>query len=564
MKRIRLTIPIWLLLGASASPQTGIPTAVTGFHGDRIRLSGEIGSYGEFYSISGRERRRPAQSARFYVRPTLSIYDAMSISFNFLLSTEGSSQSARHEMNQINQLGIRPQWKWGYANGGDFTESFTPLTLHGLNIRGGGIAINPGQFRLSAVGGVTRRIGAGSGEGEFDRRLYAGKIGIGRASRSYIDILFVSARDNPSKFRTVPPDSVVPPDSNQVGTKVQYAETPQENLVVGLASSLKLFADALVVNTELSGSAYTRDLNSPELDNDKLPSFVSDLFTPRLSSSADFAYNANVQIRLAQLNIKSGYRYIGPGYVSLGVASLISDLREFSWGANIRRQSWIASATLTRQNDNLLDQKVYTTIRRTYAGTFSVKLTKVWSVSLLGNLLTLRNNAGSDTALVRYSTISTGVNQMLMFTNGGLFQGIGLNYMFNKASDENPFRAVNGFQSHTVSTNANMTLAQNVWLVPAVSIVSTRLGSQSWMTVETYSLTPQWRTMKNRLYVSMGAGLTRSPSSTSVQTDLAANYRLSVNSSVTASLRRIGFNEDGRQGSNYGEYVASLKLTQRL
>ena len=87
---------------------------------------------------------------------------------------------------------------------------------------------------------------------------------------------------------------------------------------MGAAGTLKLFSDALVVSTEASGSAYTRDMNSPELDNDKVPSFVSKLFTPRLSSSADFAYSAGIQLRLARMTLKTGTRYIGPGYTSLG------------------------------------------------------------------------------------------------------------------------------------------------------------------------------------------------------------------------------------------------------
>ena len=467
-------------------------------------------------------------------------------------------------MNQINQFGVQPRWKWGYANAGDFSESYTPLTLNGLTIRGGGFAINPGQLRLAATGGMTRRIGAASNEGGFDREIYAGRIGVGRESRSSFDILFVRVRDIPSKFQAVLPDSIDPPDSTQIGTRIEYTETPQENLVVGSAATLKLFSDALVVSTEASGAAYTRDMNSPELDNDKVPSFVSKLFTPRLSSSADFAYSAGIQLRLARMTLKTGTRYIGPGYTSLGVASLLTDLREFSWGADIRRSNWSTTAAVTRQNDNLLGSKLHTTVRYTYVGNLSVRPTQSWQLSFLGNLLTLRNHAVSDTALVSFTTLSAGTNQIVMFGGNKLVQAIGMNYLFTRSSDDNIFRAANRFQSHTVSANANMTMGRNVWLIPMISLVTSRQGSQKWGTLETYSLTPQWRTLNNRLFVSSGIGFTKSSSSTSLLTDIAANYRISTKISLTASLRRIGFQGDGQQGADYGEYVAIIKLTQRL
>ena len=174
MRSLWFAILLLLISASDLFSQTGVPSVVTGVRGEAIGLSGEIGSYGEYYSISGRDARRPSSSARLYFRPTLSFYNAASISFNILLSTEGSSRSARHQVNQINQFGVQPRWKWGYANAGDFSESYTPLTLNGLTIRGGGFAINPGQLRLAATGGMTRRIGAASNEGGFDREIYAG------------------------------------------------------------------------------------------------------------------------------------------------------------------------------------------------------------------------------------------------------------------------------------------------------------------------------------------------------------------------------------------------------
>ena len=545
--------------------QTGIPSVVQGLHGEAISLSGDISTYGELYSISGRDNRRPASTARFYFRPTLSFYDAMTLSFNFLLSTEGSSRSFQHQLNQINQFGVNPRWSWGYANAGDFTETFTPYTLNGILIRGGGVSINPGLFRFSAVGGYTRRSSFG-GEGEFDRYLYGGKIGIGRESGSYFDIQFVRARDIPSRFQIIQPDSIPPPDSTQVGTRTSpYQETPQENLVIGMAGALKMFDDALALNAEVNGSAFTRDMNSTTFNNDKIPSFVKSIYTPRLSSSADYAYTFGMKLKLSPVGFRAGYHRIGPGYTSLGVASLITDQREILVGTDLHLSRWSTNLTWTRQSDNLLGQKLNTTIRQTFSGNVNFRPLDVWNAGLLGNFLTMRNYAIGDTAaLIDFLTLSVGTTQSIMLGSEGLFRTGSLSYMFQKSADRNPLRMGNGSLSHTVSLNASADPTDDLTLVPSLSIVSSRIGLVNWSTIQTYSVTTQYRALDNVLVTSLTVGLSTAASTSSIQLNIIASYQFTRSNRATLSLRRTGFNTDLPAGGSYSEYTASLTISQQL
>lgn len=543
--------------------QTGIPSAVLhGLHGDAISLSGDIGSYGELYSISGRDSRRPSSTGRLYLRPTLGFYDAMTLSFNFLLSTEGSSRSAHHQVNQINQFGIRPQWAWGYANGGDFSETFTPNTLNGILVRGAGVTVNPGLFRFSAMGGYTRRAG---GEGRFDRYLYGGKIGIGRDSESYFDILFVRTRDIPSRFQVIQPDSIPAPDSTQVGTSVNpYQETPQENLVVGLVGALKLFENAFSLSGEFSGSAFTRDMNSTTFDNDKIPSFIRGIYTPRLSSNADYAFHVNMNVNLPNVGFKAGYRRIGPGYNSLGVASLLTDQREILLGTNLRFARWSTNFTWTKQNDNLLEQKLHTTIRQTFAGNIGVRPVNEWNASFMVNVLSMRNHASAATEMVRFLTLGLGTSQSVFFGQDVLFRSASLSYMFQKAADDNPLRSANGSVCHTVTVNSSASPTLDLDVVPAMSIVTSRVGPASWTSIQTYSLTPQYRALDNRLVTSLMIGLSTSESSSSLQLNSTTSYRLTPSNTVTLTIRRTGFNSDVPSTGDYSEYTASLAMSQRL
>jgi hypothetical protein len=563
MKRVIVTAAIFCHALIAVS-QTGIPSVVQGLHGEAISLSGDIGTYGELYSISGRDSRRPSSTARLFFRPTISLYDAMTLSFNFLLSTEGNSRSFQHQVNQINQFGVNPRWAWGYANAGDFTETFTPYTLNGILIRGGGISINPGLFRFSAVGGFTRRSGFGGGGG-FDRYLYGGKIGIGRDSKSYLDVLFVRTRDIPSRFQIIQPDSIHPPDSTLVGNVTNpYQETPQENLVVGIAGALKMFENVLALDGEISGSAFTRDMNSTEFNNDRIPSFVRGIYTPRLSSNADYAYTVGMNLNLSKIRFKASYRRIGPGYNSLGVASLITDVREIKLGTQLRFSRWSTGFTWTRQNDNLLDQKLNTTIRQTFAANASVRPLDAWSTTVQANVLTLRNYAGSDADLVRFATLSFGTSQSVLLGREAFFQTASLSYMFQKSADDNPLRANNGSVSHAVTLNTSTNPFPDLTVIPSASIVASRVGQLSWATIQTYSITSQYRMLENSLMTSLTVGLSNSEAGGSVQLNAIIGYRFTRFNTITLSVRTTGFNSNLPATSGYSEHTASLTMSQKI
>ena len=565
MKRIVSTIAAILSYTLAAVSQTGIPSVVQGLHGEAISLNGDIGTYGELYSIAGRDSRRPSSTARLYFRPTLSFYDALTLSFNVLLSTEGSSRSFGHQLNQINQFGINPRWGWGYANVGDFSETFTPYTLSGILVRGGGITVNPGLLRFSAIGGLTRRGGAADGSGPFDRYLYGGKIGIGREQDSFFDIVFLRVRDTPSKFHIVYPDSISVPDSTQVGTNVNsYQDAPQESLVFGFASCLRAFENTLTFRAEASGSAFTRDMGSARLREDNVPSAVRALYAPRLSTNVDYTYNFQLLLNLSPASFKAGLRRVGPGYNSLGVASLITDQREILLGTAVHFSRWAGTFTWSRQNDNLIGQKLNTTIRQTFVENLSIRPLDTWSMSFVGNVLSMRNYASNSAALVDFLTLNVGTTQSIMFDRDGLVQNASFSYMFQKSSDRNPSRTGTGTSLHTLTATSPMSVAKNLTLFPSMGLVILRQGAQPSTTIQTYSLTPQYRAMENKLNASLTLTLSRTGSASSLQVNLSASYRLTESNTIALAIRKTDYRGTGPTAGDYNEHIASLTVSQRL
>jgi len=176
-------------------------------------ISGEIGTYGELYSIAGQPERRPKSTGRIFFRPVLNLFNLFQIPFEFFISSEGSSAK-----QNINHFGINPSWDWGILHLGDFTNEFSNYTLSGINIRGAGVDIKPGLFRLSIASGFTQRsVPGGAQDGSFKRFLFSAKLGLGKDESTFVDLIFLRAKDELSSLnQNTTSITIISPNGNDV------------------------------------------------------------------------------------------------------------------------------------------------------------------------------------------------------------------------------------------------------------------------------------------------------------------------------------------------------------
>ena len=326
-------------------------------------------------AFHGRDDRRPSSIGRLFFRPTLTLFDALSLDFDVLLSTEGNQ--ARQD---INQFGVNPTWSWGQAHLGDFSDNYAQYTLNGIRIRGGGFFINPGLFRLGAVGGVTKRAVMGTEDnGAYDRYLYGGRIGVGSGEGGFFDLVFLRVRDKVSSLLPLAQTSVIDSANPAASTILPYEVTPQENLLVGMMSHLKFFDSHVTWDMEATGSIFTRDMRVDQNKQLNLPDWVNDLYHVNVTSSAGVAVRTELGVQSGIVSVRTGYRYVTPGYTSLGVGSLINDWQEFSLAPSFRFGRWIVSLNAIRQNDNLFGQKLNTLVRWQFGGNLNFQPTDRWS-----------------------------------------------------------------------------------------------------------------------------------------------------------------------------------------
>ena len=638
-----------LICVRGASAQTGgSDTTQTNFIQKNFSITGDAGLYGELYGISGGIGRRPPSSARLYFRPTMTLFNSFAMSFDFLLSTEGSS--ARQN---IDQLGINPSWGWGNGHLGDFTDEFTPMTFDGVLVRGAGVNLNPGLFRLSAIGGFTQRAVDGSaGTGSYSRYIYGAKIGVGKQDESYFDVSFLRARDNPSSLGPPQPTiTVIAPNGNDswpVGnietitwassgifgyvrielsrdggatyavlydsisnsgsqpwvvtgppstqaiikvtslqdsvsdvsdlrftiglgvSEVQgsnpgipvntFSVTPEENLVVGADTKIEFFDNVLTLSGEIDGSAFSRDMGASEVDSLKLPSIITGLFRPRVGSQADFAYDGELGLNLSTFTMRADYKYIGPGYVSLGVSSLLPDQREITLATMIRVSGFSMGINAGHQNDNLLSQKSYTTSRNQIGASVNLPLSTIWSASIMSNFTNMFNNAASDTFKIDYSSFMAGMTHTLFFGADNFVQTVTLSYIYQGSGDSDSLRQSSGLISHSLNFSVVMSPEANLNIIPAFSLIDSRIGGLGWTSTQTYSIAAQNRAFESRLTTSLSLGYSVVQGSSSMQISLSSGYTITSADALTLAVMESIYGGTEK----FNEHTVSLTLSHRF
>ncbi len=474
----------------------------------KLVFSGTSNIYGEYYHASGIADRRPPATGRISLNPNLQIMNLVSLSMQMLVSTEGTQ--TRQNMNI---LGLHPRWDWGYAHLGDFSDNYSQHTLNGINIKGGELAIFPKNIRFSGGGGMTRRaVDDISINESYDQYAYFSKMGYGDETQSFLDLIFLKVKDDPESiekptewdYTYIIPDTMenildtiwVEPPYNPVSV------TPQENMVIGMNSRLAIFQQKIVLQLEASGSAFSKDLNADKIGFDEIESseilenIYRNLFTPRAGSSFDYALNSTLDINFQQVKLRFGYRYIGPGYVSLGTPSNINDRREFQFRSNFKIAKHRIRVRWNRMNNNLSDQKLETNIRNQYQiGVYS--MFERWRSNIDFRYLGMDNVADFESLEWDYGNINFSTHQSLVFGKESLIRQVGLQYRF-QGTDKNMTSDQTDSQYHTLNFTSSIRLPR-AFTMNASAGISHRESNHDENLTQVYSLRINHVALENKL-----------------------------------------------------------------
>ena len=428
--------------------------------------------------------------------PVFSVY-GISIPLYFTYSEQD-----RSFRQPFNQLGMSPTYKWATVHAGYRNLTFSPYTLAGHTMLGGGVELNPGKLRLGFMMGRLNRattIDTTTGAVQpysFSRHGYAARIGVGTED-NHFDLSFLSARDAEKDFKGDLATSLVRPAANVV-----------------LGGDLKLtFAGKFFVFADGGISVYTGDRYSSIAlftDSTRLLNTVNRLIPLNGTSEYYMAYSGGLGYKQDNFSLKAAYRYVDPEFRSMGAYYFQNDIKNLTISPtlNMLNGKLRLMASIGIQDDNTKKQKQATTRR-------VIGLTNLsWDINeklgLDASYTNFSSNSEPVVALVQnkylltQTTANISVSPRMVLANARNTQMILLSYNNSNLKDVNEETKIqNNINSTVALLNYNITLNRpGLTLMSGVNYTVNKTAEGD-MDNTGFSLGASKAFLKNKLQVGM-------------------------------------------------------------
>ncbi|WEK33423.1 MAG: hypothetical protein P0Y53_13105 [Candidatus Pseudobacter hemicellulosilyticus] len=339
-----------------------------------FRLSGSVNLQLESYSASGIDNRKKPFSWMISGAPVLSIL-GVDMPFSFLFSN-----FENHYYQPFNQYGISPRYKWATLHAGYRNVHFSPYTLAGYRMLGGGLELNPKGLRFGFMyGRLNRSTELDSAQfanplayrptPAYTRMAYAVKLGVGN-EKNYFDISYLKGWDK----------------ENSLDSKFRDSLPPADNHVIGFSWKLS-FLKHFTWQTDLGLSHYTIDTYSDPLQLDssdpKILRRLADIFDTRITSQLLTAGETRLSYAGKWFGLGLQYKRIDPDYQSMGAYFFQSDMQQFSVLPSLRLKNGrlLINGSVGWQQDNLNLQKISTSKRFTGNASVNYNPSQVFGLS---------------------------------------------------------------------------------------------------------------------------------------------------------------------------------------
>ncbi len=464
----------------------------------------------------------------------------LSAGLNLRYSTDDQFTTQR-----VNDFSFTPAWNWGRIYAGDFSTSFSEFTLSGVSLYGGGLELFPGAFRFGVVAGKSRRASEDSLDWAYDRNVLGLKFGAEQLALTVLKI----ADDTMSNLAA--------------GDSAPIA--PAENVVLGLSSRINII-NSLRLTLDAGGSAYSSNVRSESLDNEQIPKFAYKFFTPRLSSSADFALRAGLAFTPSFMNLAFEAAYVGPGYTSLGLAGITSDYRHLRLSAGtsaIPKTDLYAYAELGA--DNLDSTKAATAINREFGLTANCAPIRQLGIAANYSLSRFVKDAPDSSFDVNSTTHFISAGPSLNLSNWGINQTL---------SAIASYQTYENADSGQTEASRPLTIALSYSITPGIPVTFStsfshtydlaRTGPDSTQSYQNYGLSAGKSFFRDRLQNSLSVAY--QPSATGQAYPIAGNHSFAL---TTRDALALGwgltiFTSKSPDMPGFSSQRASLSYNRRI
>ena len=583
---MRRTGAAWLLLAVAGAPLLAAQLPSLPSQGPRARgFCGVRGRCGVLSRRAAAPGRRPDESLRLYLNADASLFGSLTVGVDLLVTTEDGfslGASGLPGRQNISALGLHPRWKWGSAHLGSFSDSYSPLTWNGVLVRGAAFDLRPGRLQLAAFGGRSAApVVGGAVNGSYQRAIAGGRVGFGHEQfgrpSTFVALSAVRVWDDPNSLP--PPDTTLPPNA-PAGQPVPvnpYAVTPEENVVVSASGGVAFLAGKLAWRGELAGAAHSRDVRASELDTSAadIPGVLRGLITPRVGTHADYAFTSELQLRQVRLpgatprsprslTATLAYRHVGPGYTSLGVASMGADLQALDGRANLRFARWSLQLQAGRQNDNLARQKLHTTTRHRLGSTAVLRFSRAWTATLRGNLITMGNGSADSLEWMDYSNWTLGMGHSFSFGPRRTFESLSFDGYYSRAGDANPLRASTDFAALVANARLAIRLGTSMQLTPTVGVSRSQSDTLPTVTRATYGVGAAWRALGGRLSTTGSVSRSTFSATDTWLAVLGSRFQLTQRDDLILNFQVNRYADTATPANGFDEQILNVRWARRL
>jgi hypothetical protein len=532
-----------------------------------IKVSGGLSASSLFYNSNVNDSR---DNFNYFLNGNLNIgiYN-WSLPISYSLTNQGSNLGYDVPF-KFNRLSVSPKYKWMQAHIGDVGMTFSPYTLNGLLITGGGLELTPDvPFKIALVAGrlnkaiednndprtipAYRRMGYGT-QMKWEKEGYKVWV-IGFYAKDAVNSLDAS------------------PDIKGI--------LPQENLVLSVNASVKVYKN-IEVYGEYANSLLTNDLRA----NEKISKGgLAGTFLKGNTSTETFdALNGGINLNLKNMMIGIRYEKIDPDYRTLGAYYFTNDLENITLNTtfNLLQGKLTFAGNIGRQRDNLDDTKLKETSRWVGSANINVKISeKLMLVTSYSNFTMFTNrqlnqftNINDNPLLVQqpldsidYKQISQNVNMNLNYTISNskeLTQNLNMNYSLNDMVNKENGITRKGNISRFHNANVNYAIGfpnQKFSIAASVNYTNSYAGS---LTTDIWgpALTLNKAFFKDKLTTTLGASYNCATGIAQIDVTslrLGANYtpwnKHNFNASIIQMFRKTNQNIPN---PNVDELTASI------
>lgn len=514
-----------------------------------VTVTGSVSARGLFYGVDGIPRRRDPFSYILSGSVNVNLYD-LALPFSFSYSNQDRSFS-----QPFNQFGVSPRYKWITAHLGYRNLTFSPYTLAGHQILGGGVELTPGNFRLSFVGGrlkgaVEQNPDTTQPQPEpsaYERTGFAGRIGYGSDAAS-LDLMFLKAQDDTSSISPqIDPGSPL----------------PGENLVVGATGGLRLFS-GMTLQVTGAISDYTRDVRSDSVPLEGAAQAFGEIIPPRLSTQVYTAMNAALTYSGGKFYGRLDYTRVDPDYQSMGAYFLSNDVQSISFTPSLTLMGnrLNLSGIFQYQHDNLQNKKLATTSR------ISPSLNIAWSPGTrfglnlnVSDMLTSQS-AGrlplNDTTMMEQHNPTVMLSPRYVIADTSISHSFYLTAMHSRLIDNNRFTSpYTEYNTTSADLSYNIAMAKNnLSLTGSVSATRLENPGGSFLT-SGFSAGGSKGFMGDRLNLNGGLSMSFQEGGNTVNLGLGGAFRGGEHHQITLNFSVTSAGGSNSNFSTFTEYTGT-------